>query len=95
MAKIVGEFGIIGFVFILFLFITSIAAGYILRKHIRNRLFTGNALYLFPLCAVYMIITELFIRGVGYFSPTFIFALFCLPGAIKLIYKKVFYYLKD
>lgn len=88
MAKIVGEFGVVGIIFVLFMFITSVAAGYTLRRHIKKSSFTRNAVYLFPLCSIYMIFIELFIRGVGYFSPSLIFAIFCLPGAIKLIYKK-------
>lgn len=88
MAKIVGEFGVVGFMFVLFLLITSIVAGYILRRRIQKMSFTHNTLDLFPLCAIYMLIVELFFRGVGYFSPSLLFAIFCLPSAIKLIYKK-------
>ncbi len=94
MAKIVGEFGIVGLLFVFFLFILSIAAGFFLRRNIQEFKFGENISYFFPLCAIYMLIVELFIRGVGYFSPSLFFAIFCLSGVIKLIYKRMFVYLK-
>jgi hypothetical protein len=88
LAKLGGEFGLIGVFAVFFLSITSISAGYILRKKILSDSFNRDLSNPLPLCVVYTMLIELFIRGVGYFSPTLFLALFSLPCVIGILKKK-------
>jgi hypothetical protein len=64
-AKILGEFGFIGALFISILIMRAFKAFLILRHEC-----IPTDLFLFASCVDLGILIELFVRGVGYFSPT-------------------------
>lgn len=85
-AKVVGEFGIIGIIAIVFITFLSIRSGIELRESI-SRGAPFESLSVAPLCFTYMIIVEFFVRGTGYFSPSFLIFLCFAPMAIKTLVK--------
>jgi hypothetical protein len=87
-AKIGGEFGVVGILAMLSLLILAILSGLRLRRELRFKFPIENALAIVPLCSTYIIIVEVLVRGVGYFSPTFIIAIYFIPMAIRILRRK-------
>lgn len=87
-AKIGGEFGVIGVIAALSLLVLAILSGIRLRRELKSRLNTENALALIPLCSTYIVIVEMLIRGVSYFSPTFLIVIYFMPKALHILRNK-------
>lgn len=85
-AKLVGEFGVVGVVITLFMVILSIRSGIALRRFIHHGR-TYRKSDTVSLCFTYSIILELFFRGVGYFSPSFLIFFFFVPKAMRILGK--------
>ncbi|MFT3906193.1 MAG: hypothetical protein QM718_07820 [Steroidobacteraceae bacterium] len=82
LAKIGGEFGCFGIALSALLLLLATRAGLRLRKCIRLGFSKGDVLELLPLGSLYMFIVELMVRGMGYFSPSFILVLYFLPSVL-------------
>lgn len=78
-SKIVSEFGIAGAAFCAFFCYNAIRSLIIILQHNASpRIEEINfSRHLVPACSCFMFLIELFVRGVGYFSPTFIFMVCC------------------
>lgn len=73
-AKIVSEFGLVGAIFCSYLAYLSLQSGLKLISHMKQPIIDDNS-YMWvvvPACLNYIFLIELFVRGVGYFSATFI-----------------------
>lgn len=82
-AKLIGEFGILGIIGVIYLATLSIRSGLALRIHIREQI--SPASESIPLCFTYTLLLELFFRGTGYFSPSLLITLFFIFKAIKVL----------
>jgi hypothetical protein len=87
-AKMGGEFGVLGIVAGLSLLILAILSGTRIRRELKSRLKISDAIAIIPLCSSYMLVVELVIRGVGYFSPTFIIAIYFMPMTMRILRRK-------
>lgn len=87
-AKIGGEFGLVGVITALSLLVLAILSGIKLRRELKFRLSTKDALALIPLSSTYIVIVEMLIRGVGYFSSSFILAIYFAPKALHILRNK-------
>ena len=83
-AKIIGEFGIVGMILVFSTTVVALISGLELRRQITRNISTKKDEYI-PLCFTYTIVLELFFRGTGYFSPSFLMFLYFLPKALKSI----------
>ncbi len=84
-SKIIGEFGFLGAFLVFFLLCVSLSSGIILRKNfLKWKIFSTEDQVC--LVFVYILIIELLVRGVGYFSPIFFTALYFLPRVIDMLY---------
>jgi hypothetical protein len=68
-AKIIAECGVIGFIFILNFLKRAYKSFFVLKKIKANKLSNVSNLAVFGHCVNILFIIELFVRGVGYFSP--------------------------
>ena len=87
-AKIGGEFGVLGVFVALTLIVMSIWSGVRVRRELKADLSAERALAILPLFPIYIFIVEILIRGVGYFSPTFLLTLYFIPQAMRLLLNK-------
>lgn len=85
LAKIVGEFGLLGLVATLFLLALAIWSGIRMRHELKFRLNTKRAIVLIPLGSVFISTVEILVRGVGYFSPTFILTIYFIIPAVRVL----------
>lgn len=85
LAKIGGEFGIIGVISVLALLLTSLYCGHWVRKQLHRTLTNRESILIVPACSVYILIIEILIRGTGYFSPSLLLAIYFLPRAIQIL----------
>lgn len=88
-AKLGGEFGVVGIIISLSLLVLSIWSLFRLRRELPYKLDSESALALIPLCSTYIVIVEILIRGVGYFSPSLILAIYFIPLTVRVLRNKV------
>lgn len=87
-AKIGGEFGIVGIIASLSLVLLSILSGKKMRAALKRNLDTETARAVMPFCSVYIFLVELLVRGVGYFSPSLILVGYFLPKTVLALRNK-------
>lgn len=87
-AKIGGEFGIVGIIASLLLVLLSILSGKKMRAALKRNLDTETARAVMPFCSVYIFLVELLVRGVGYFSPSLILVGYFLPKTVLALRNK-------
>ena len=87
-AKLGGEFGVVGVAAALSLLALAILAGIRIRREFKFRLNAERALAIIPLCSTYVVIVEMLIRGMGYFSPSLILTIFFIPQTLYLLRNK-------
>ncbi len=88
LAKIGGEFGLLGLAIILVWLIMAVWAGIRLRRELRRQPTRERAISLIPLGSVYISIVEVLVRGAGYFSPTFLLTIYFVFPALKILTSK-------
>lgn len=83
LSKIVSEFGIAGAACCIFFCYNALKSGVtIVKYNMLSEIDESEFLRsIVPACSCYLFMIELFVRGVGYFSPTFI-AMLCFSGLI-------------
>lgn len=85
-AKLISEFGFIGICIALFFLYMSYRSMLIIRWHIseydKGRI-NLKVSEIFGLCSLYVFSAELLLRGYGYFSPTFLIALYFVYLPLK------------
>jgi hypothetical protein len=87
-AKLGGEFGAVGIMTALSLLALAIWSFFRLRRELRHTLNAETALALIPLCSTYIFIIEILVRGVGYFSPSLIVAIYFIPLSVRVLRNK-------
>tara|TARA_Y100000996_G_C22521913_1_gene642833 strand:+ start:167 stop:766 length:600 start_codon:yes stop_codon:yes gene_type:complete len=86
-AKIITEFGIIGALISFLALYMSFKSMILLRKHISNADRNLKGFFnseVFGLVSLYIFSAELLLRGYGYFSPTFLIAMYFIYLPFKL-----------
>jgi hypothetical protein len=84
-AKLTGELGVFGLMLSSYLLWLAVRCGFVLRRQFKS--FEDLGVSSIPLCAIFFAIPELMVRGVGYFSPTFIWFIFMIPSCMVAIKK--------
>jgi hypothetical protein len=69
-AKIIAEFGLLGVIFLLLYLYLLVKVFFEIKEAIKAR-YQFSYVYLFSLAFIYSSFVEFFVRGVGYFSPSF------------------------
>jgi hypothetical protein len=88
--KIIGEFGLIGILFVTFYFFNVVRSFLLIRNIMATTSLTLHASMLIPVLALYSSIVEVFVRGVGYFSPSFIITLVLVPSAYSTLNRSAY-----
>jgi hypothetical protein len=81
-SKFVSEFGYIGLIFVSFYMYIALRSYLKIRRALLHNISAKSSLELIPYMLVYLSLVEIFIRGVGYFSPTFILMIALIPRCI-------------